>query len=184
MRKALAACLEERGLTVCAEVGDDQALLEVATRVCPDVCLVDADLPGESVRAARKLHSRVPETAVVFFGGSVTGGDVVRAIRAGAAGYMPRHARCDDLARAVASLADGEVALPQGFVALSNRGRVTLTQRQAQVLGMLTRGASATEIARSLAISPVTARRHCAEIRRKLGATDRRLVEALADHAD
>jgi DNA-binding NarL/FixJ family response regulator len=182
MRKALAGCLEEYGLEVCGEVGDEQALFELATRARPDVCLIDADLPAESVRAAGKLRSAVPGTSVLFLGGSVTEGDVARAIRAGAVGYVPRHMPCSDVARAVAIFAAGNGTFPHGFVALSPRGRVALTERQSQVLGMLTRGATAADIARRLGISPVTARRHCAEIRRKLAAIDRRLVNALADH--
>ena len=50
---------------------------------------------------------------------------------------------------------------------------MTLTRRQMQVLRLLARGATTAEIARSLSISQVTARRHCADICRKLGARDR-----------
>jgi two-component system, NarL family, response regulator DesR len=180
MRRALAGCLEEHGLMVCSEVGDDRALIEMAKGTRPDLCLIDADLPDDSVRAAAQLRVTLPETAVLFLGGSATGGDVARAIRARAAGYLPRNVVCSELARAVASVARGEGTLPLGFVALSPRGRVALTPREVQVLGMLTRGANAGEIAETLAISRVTARRHCGEVRRKLAATDRRLADALA----
>ena len=57
--------------------------------------------------------------------------------------------------------------------------RAELTLREAQVLGLLSHGSSTAEIASALSISPITARRHCGEICRKLGARDRAGVVAL-----
>jgi DNA-binding NarL/FixJ family response regulator len=188
MRVAVKACLQRHGLMVCGEASDDQELLEVLARTMPDVCLLAPDVPVDGIRSTAALSARFPETAVVVFAPTETYEDVLRAVHAGARGYLRRDTPCRSLARALSGVVNGEAGFsgrtvdhlvrelcgPEvGFVVHARGDRVTLSQRQIQVLRQLARGATTADIARSLSISAVTVRRHCADTCRKLGAPDR-----------
>ena len=195
MRAAVKACLERHGLTVCGQARDGRELLEMATRTTPDVCLLGSDLPVDNVRLTRLLSARFLETAVVVFAPTEVYADVLNAVRAGARGYLRRDIPCQSLARALSGARHGEAAFSRGmmdrllgelrapemgFVVRSRHRRVTLSKRQVQVVRLLATGATTVDIARSLSISPVTARRHCADLCRKLGAPDRARAVELA----
>jgi DNA-binding NarL/FixJ family response regulator len=188
MGGAVKACLERHGLIACGEARAGRELLEMIARTRPDVCLLGSDLSGDSIRLIATIDARFPETAVVVFAPTETDEDVLRAVRAGARGYLRRDTACETLARALSGVTEGEAVFSRrtmgrllhelrgaeaGSILHSPRGAVTLTRRQMQVLRLLARGATTAEIARSLSISQVTARRHCADICRKLGVRDR-----------
>lgn len=124
----------------------------------------------------------------MVFAPTETDDDVLRAVRSGATRYLRRDTPCEKLARALSGVTEGEAVLSRrtmgrllhelrgaeaGSILHSPRGAVTLTRHQMQVLRQLARGATTADIARSLSISEVTARRHCADICRKLGVRDR-----------
>jgi len=188
MGAAVKRCLERHGLVVSGEAHDGQELLEVTARTMPDVCLLGSDVPPDCVSITAALSARFPDTAAVVFAPTEADADVLRAVRAGARGYLQRDTACQSLARALTGAANGEAVFSRrmtdrllselrgpgvGSVVDSPRGRVTLSRRQVQVLRLLAQAATTADIARSLSISPVTARRHCADICRKLGAPDR-----------
>jgi DNA-binding NarL/FixJ family response regulator len=188
MRGAVRACLERHGLIVCGEARAGQELLEMTARTNPDVCLLGSDLPEDSFRLTAAIDARFPETAVVVFAPTETEDDVLRAVRAGAKGYVRRDTPCEKLARALSGVTEGEAVFSRrtmgrllhelrgseaGSTLHSPRGAVTLTRRRMQVLRLLARGATTADVAQSLSISKVTARRHCADICRKLGVHDR-----------
>lgn len=188
MRGAVKACLEKHGLIVSGEAHAGHEVLEMTATTKPDVCLLGSDLSDDNSRLTAALDARFPETAVVVFAATETDEDVVRAVRAGARGYLRRDTPCEKLAEALSGVTEGEAVFSRrtmgrllhelrgaeaGFILQSPRGAVTLTRRQMQVLRLLARGATTADIARTLCVSRVTARRHCADICRKLGVRDR-----------
>jgi two-component system nitrate/nitrite response regulator NarL len=165
---------------VCAEAGDVEEAIRAAARTQPDVCLIGLEIPGGGINAVRGISEVSPGSAVIVLAGVSDVEDLLASVRAGAIGYIPGGVDAERLRRVVRAAADREAAVPRSMVLdLLGELRTTvpgderLTAREAQILGMLRRGHSTSEIASRLAISPVTVRRHISELVRKVGVTDR-----------
>jgi DNA-binding NarL/FixJ family response regulator len=182
LREALAGLLaKEAGFEIVGEASSGQeALGEVAAK-SPDVLVLDIALPGmNGIEVARRLREAGSRTRVLMLS---TYGDrhfVKEAVKAGAAGYVPKTAAAGELARAVRAVAHGqnyfspEVA---GALVASLRepeGRApppasVLGKREREVLRLLAEGVRSPQIAAQLGISPDTVGAHRRNIMRKLG---------------
>ena len=167
---------------VCAEAADAEAAIVAAGREQPDVSLVGLEIPGGGLTAVRGICEVAPATAVIVLAGIRDVDDLLDSARAGAVGYLPAGGvDAPMLGRTVRAVMAQEAAVPRSMVLhlLAELRTVVvadderLTTRETQVLGMLRRGHSTAAIARRLAISPVTVRRHASELGRKLGTEDR-----------
>jgi two-component system nitrate/nitrite response regulator NarL len=193
MRLGVRLALESDHCLVCAEASDVSAAVEAALRVRPDLCLLDADLPGGGIAAVAEISSKLSRTRVVVFADSGMEADLFSALRAGASGYLFKDI---DLARLPVTLRrvlEGEPALPRALVGrliaeLRSREegrrlaiRYELTRRELEVLELLSEKLTTAEIAKRLFVAKVTVRTHIASILKKLGVQDResaiRLVE-------
>jgi DNA-binding NarL/FixJ family response regulator len=167
---------------VCAEAADAAMAVAAALREQPDVSLVGLEIPGGGLTAVRGICEVAPATAVIVLAGTGDVDDLLEAVRAGAVGFVPGcgvdAARLRRIVRAVVS---HEAAVPRSMVlhllaelrAAGGPADERLTMREAQILGMLRRGHSTAVIARALAISPVTVRRHVSALIRKRGVENR-----------
>jgi DNA-binding NarL/FixJ family response regulator len=196
MRVALSRCLSEHGFTVSGEAVDAAGLINLGLTERPDLCLLAGDLPGGAVTAIVAIRSTLPDAGIVVVVERESVGEALELVRVGARGYISKDIGYDALPRVLRGLQRGEAAMSRALMGrlltrmegLEDHGTVIgaddkpvpLTGREVEVLQMLSRGSSTADIARRLSISPITARRHCAEIRRKLGAADRAAVVALA----
>jgi DNA-binding NarL/FixJ family response regulator len=172
---------------ISAEAGDAQRAIRAAMREQPDICLVGRDLPGDGLAAVRGICRAAPRAAVVVLAEVRDVDDLLDAVRAGAIGYVPDGLDADRLRRIIAAIAANEAVVPRGMVLellMELRGRgagaEVLTEREAQVLGMLRRGQTTAAIAERLEITPVTVRRHISELVHKLGVQNRSELIALA----
>jgi DNA-binding NarL/FixJ family response regulator len=199
-RTGVRLALSSAAFDVCAEAETASAAVDAARRERPELCIVDANLPGDGVAAARDIVAAVPGTAVVMLGGAPDDERLFAALRGGARGYLLKDMDPARLPAVLRCVLDGEVALPRAIVGrvvdelyARERGRraaelawlgVNLTYRERDVLDLLDRGLDTTAIATRLEISAITVRRHVSEILRKLGAPDResalRLVRDVA----
>jgi DNA-binding NarL/FixJ family response regulator len=201
VRQGLRSLLDvQDDIEVAGEAADGAETVEQAQRLAPDVILLDLKLPGlDGVAVLRELHSRgVSARALVLT--SVMGSEpVAPAMQAGAAGYLYKDVDPVALVRAIRSVHDGNLVLaPDAAGALSHagtsqpggghqgqrgqqgngdreyaRGVAALTGREQQVLGLLARGRSNREIARSLGVSEKTVKTHVSSVLTKLGVQDR-----------
>jgi DNA-binding NarL/FixJ family response regulator len=186
-RAGLAAALRHTGIEVVAEAATRAAAIGAATRLRPGVCLLDENLPGGAIPAIKHITESSPGTLVVVLASSTGPEHLVAAVRAGAAGYLPRGTSARGLARAVDAVLDGGVSIPRAGVnalirELRGNGRqrtavggsqVSLTEREASVLERLREGLGTREIAEELGLSPVTVRRHLAAVATKVGIPGR-----------
>jgi two-component system nitrate/nitrite response regulator NarL len=193
VRTAVRRLLETDGFLVVAEAGDAATGTEAVIRESPDLCLMDIAIPGGGISATREIRRRVPGTAVVMLTASDDHQDLIDSIRAGAAGYLLKGMDPNRLANALRGVLAGEAAIPRPLMAqlitdlqthgrrrtlVGKDGRAELTGREFEILELMCDGLSNPAIAKRLAISPVTVRRHSSEVVRKLGVRDR--AEAIA----
>lgn len=186
-RRAVREALEKHGFVVVGESGDAPAAIGAATRLRPDICLIDIELPGDGLNAVGRIAKASSNTLVVILSESERQEDVVGAFTRGASGYLLKGISGERLASTLRGAYAGEPPLSRSLVPYlvdeirrgSVRrltlpgGSVTLTPREWEVGEMLRDGLSTTEIAERLGVSPVTVRRHVGLLLRKLGAKNR-----------
>jgi DNA-binding NarL/FixJ family response regulator len=197
MRMGLRDSLEGEGFVICVEATDAPAALAAALRERPDACLLDVNMPGNGIWAAREITARLPETAVVMLTSSESDADLFDALRAGAAGYLPNDMDPARLPQALRGVLAGEAALPRRLVARlidefrsherrrqllaqPHRG-AELTSREWEVLELMGEGLTTAGIAERLFVSPVTVRRHISSLLKKLGLPNREAALRLLD---
>jgi len=188
-RAGVRLALAEHGFDVCAEADSADAAVDGAQRERPELCLVEASLPGGGAAAVERILRAHSETVAVMLSGAVDEERLLAAVRAGARGYLLKDMDPARLPMALRGALDGEAAFPRALMGAVldefrarehgrhasqlNRLGVQLTSRERQVLELLERGLETAEIGERLSISAVTVRRHVSEILRKLGAPDR-----------
>ncbi|HKG43510.1 MAG TPA: response regulator transcription factor [Gaiellaceae bacterium] len=194
-RVGIRLALERGGFDVCAEADDGPSAVEAAERERPDVCLLDVQMPGSGIQAAEGIATRVPEAAIVMLTVSRRDSDLFDALRAGASGYLLKDTDPQRLPLALQGVLDGEAALPRHLVALvidefRERGRrrpllkrrgVVLTDREWEVLELMSQGMTTFEIADRLFIEPVTVRTHVSAILKKLHVSSRKAALQLLE---
>lgn len=186
-------------MVVVAEASSANEAVEAALAQRPDVCLLSIRMPGNGIVAAERISAALPETKIAMLTESERDEDLVRAVRAGAVGYLLKTTSAERLPHAIRGLARGEAALPRVLTArllkevrAGGRGRhvplsvdgVELTEREFEVLELLRQGGRTGEIADQLGISEVTVRRHISAILRKLAVPDRRSALDLLERAE
>ncbi|MEV0720134.1 response regulator transcription factor [Asanoa sp. NPDC050611] len=169
----------EPDITVVGEAASGAEALTAAAALRPAVVLMDLRLPGlDGVGATAQLLAAQPATRVVVLTTYETDADILRAVEAGAAGYLLKDASRADLVSAVRAAARGETVLsPSVATRLLHRVRhpraESLSAREVEVLRLVARGLSNGEIARALHISEATVKTHLLRTFAKLGVNDR-----------
>jgi two-component system response regulator DevR len=177
---------DQPNMQVVGEAGNGAEAFMMVERYQPDVVLMDIRMPGESgIEATRAILSRFPRTRVVILTSFADDELVLRAIQAGAAGYVLKQADNQDLLRAITAAAQGEASLDPATTArllqqVRELGRKAeddafhaLSEREMQVLAEVARGKTNAEIAKALSLSEKTVRNHVSTILEKLNLTNR-----------
>ncbi len=184
LREGLRAILATQpDIVVVGEAATGQEALAQATALRPHVVLMDLEMPGlDGVEATRHIRERLPDTRVVVF--TAFDGDerVLRAVEAGAQGYLLKGASRAEIFQAVRAAHQGGTPL-QPAVATTLLRRLagqrgarkeeTLSPREREVLHLLAEGLTNKEIARRLVVSERTVKFHVGSILAKLGVPNR-----------
>lgn len=179
VRGALAALLAlEEDIEIVAEVGRGDEVVPVALKVQPDVALLDIEMPGrDGLAAAAELRKVLPSCRVLILTTFSRPGYLRRAMESGAAGYLLKDAPATQLAGAIRRAMAGErIVDPALATAALSEGSNPLSEREREVLGAATEGASIAEIAADFALSEGTVRNYLSIAIQKIGAHNR--VEA------
>ncbi|MGY1761794.1 response regulator [Geodermatophilus sp. SYSU D00779] len=153
----------------------------------PDVVLLDHRLPdGDGVGAIAELHRIRPPAKIVVLTATTSDRLLIAAMEAGAAGFIAKTQRLDDVVDGVRAAAQGESVVSAKLLTrllprLRRRGGgsgTELTGREREILDLLARGLSNADIAQELTISVHTVRNHVANLSAKLGAHSK--LEALS----
>jgi DNA-binding NarL/FixJ family response regulator len=179
VRDGLRAVLSaEPGVRVVGECGRGDEAVRLAAELRPDVVLMDLRMPGlDGVDATARIVA-AGSGAVLVLTTYDSDGDVLRAVEAGATGYLLKDASRTELADAVAAAARGETVLAPAVAAklvgrLRGAPGAGLTAREGEVLRCVARGLSNPDIGRALYISEATVKSHMMRIFDKLGVRDR-----------
>jgi NarL family two-component system response regulator LiaR len=189
VRRGLAAFLKVyEDLELVGEAASGEESVRLCAELQPDVVLMDLKM-GEmdgaaATRAIRQDHPGVQVIALTSFQEE---GLVHEALQAGAISYLLKNVSAEDLVAAIRSAHTGRSTLaPEAMEALihptaqPNTLGCDLTPRERDVLGLMIKGLSNTEIAEQLVVSPSTVKTHVSNILSKLGATSRTEAVALA----
>lgn len=180
VRMGLAAMLSEHAdFEVVGEAADGAEAVLLAERLTPDVVLMDLRMPVlDGAAATARLRGTAEPPAVLVLTTYDTDADIVRAVEAGANGYLLKDSPREVLADAIRRAARGETVLAPPVVAtLASRLRApagpSLTDRETEVLKCVARGLSNAEVGRELHIGEATVKTHLLRAFEKLGVTDR-----------
>jgi len=187
VRAGLAGMLAaEDGLEVVGEAGNGEEAIAAAGQLRPDVVLMDLRMPRvDGAEATARIVAADPNIKVLILTTYDTDSDIIRAVEAGATGYLLKDTPRTELAAAVRAAARGETVLaPPVATRLVNRLRTPtreqLTPREAEVLAAVARGLSNAEVGRELFIGEATVKTHLLRIFAKLGVDDRTAAVTLA----
>jgi DNA-binding NarL/FixJ family response regulator len=167
------------GIVVVGEAGSGDEAVARARETSPDVILMDLRMPGgDGVGATRRILADHPGGKVIVLTTYETDQDIVRAVEAGAAGYLLKDTSRADLLAAISAALRGETVLsPSVATRLVTRLRApapeSLSRRETEVLALVAKGRTNAEIGRELFISETTVKTHLIRVFGKLGVSDR-----------
>jgi two-component system, NarL family, response regulator LiaR len=186
-RRGLRQMLTALGLDVVAEAGSAERALAIASRVAPNVVVMDLNMPGmDGTEATRRLAARAPGARMVVLSAVANDEAVMRAILAGARGYLVKDDPPEEIASGVRAVHGGRALLSQrvgGLVLERLRQReaervreplnVELSDREIGVLRMLAQGLENAKISAELNLSTSTVKTHVSNILGKLQLENR-----------
>lgn len=171
---------------VVGEAGNGRDAVEAAIRLAPDVILMDLRMPVlNGVGASAEILRARPATRIVVLTTYVSDGEVLRAIEAGAVGYLLKDAPHEELFRALRAVARGErylapVVTERLMSRLQRPAGIALTDRELEVLQSVSRGDGNKQIASALGIAEPTVKAHLVHIFEKLGVENRTAAARVA----
>lgn len=185
-REGLAALLGTiPGIVVAGEAATGEEAVALALAMQPDIVVMDLNMPGvDGIEATRRIVATSPHIAVLVLSMYEDDDQVFGALKAGARGYLLKGADRGELARAIRSVSSGEAIFGPGIARrlmsfFASRPAVgpevfpELTDREREILDMVARGLSNSEITGRLVLSPKTVRNHVSNIFSKLQVADR-----------
>ncbi len=178
VRDAIAALLKAEDETIELSINEDLpgALSSTRNRHF-DVVILDLRMPGmNGLLGAKKMLEAVKDTPVMIMSGQASAGDVRAAHKIGIKGFLPKTLAAKSLINAVKLVAAGETYFPVDMLSRQSAQAgqdITLTEREAEVLGQLRQGNSNKEIAHALDIAETTVKLHIRSLNDKLEARNR-----------
>jgi DNA-binding NarL/FixJ family response regulator len=183
-------------MNIVGEAGSGGDAILIASMKQPDVILMDLKMPGlNGIEATRKIIETSPQMGVIVLTMFDDDDSVFSAMKAGARGYLLKGAGQEETVRAIRAVKNGEAIFSQSiakrlmnyFMTIKPKGAVNpplpeLTNREREILTLISKGLNNNELAAKLVLSPKTVRNHITNIFSKLQVADR--AEAISRAKD
>jgi DNA-binding NarL/FixJ family response regulator len=182
LREALASFISrETDIDVCAQTGEPCKALEHLSALEPHLALIEISMSGENgIELIKRIHTEFPNVNILVFSHQDEGLYAERALRAGAKGYIMKHAAIDEVMGAIRKVGQGgrylsrvmQERMLETFANGSGRRPLSvsnLSDRELEVFKRIGSGLSTREIAEELRISIKTVETYRAHIKKKLG---------------
>lgn len=184
----------EPDIEVIGAATDGRQALEAAVALAPNVVLLDVNLPYmNGMQVARQLKDEQPNIAIIMLSAYHDDNQVLRAIRAGASAFFPKDVAPDTLLDAIRQVSQGWHVIDEAVLSKPELAEwiterfhefgafwegkedlfMPLSNREMDILQLITRGRSNKEVAQELGISYQTVKNHMTSILRKLAVNDR-----------
>lgn len=181
---ALSAVLTQRGFTVSAVARSAAETVEAVRQVEPDVCLIDRHFSAgdDGIEAIGEMVVVSPQTSYLVLSADRDNEGVMRALAAGASGYLHKTRGIAALATAIDRVTRGEVVVDVPVPLASRRSAppgdprrlaTYLTARERECLALLVQGLSTAAMVKVLGVSRTTVRTHVQALLTKLGVHSR-----------
>jgi NarL family two-component system response regulator LiaR len=187
VRAGLAVFLQaSKNLTLAGEASSGEEALARCAELEPDVVLMDVKMPGMGgIEATRRIRHRHPAIQVIALSSFVEDSLVQQIVTAGAAGYLLKDVSREDLTSAIVNATRGQsVFSAEAVSALTATATPTpleaLTDREQEVLKLLSTGLTNRQIAAQLNVSPATVKTHVSGVFKKLDVSNRTAAVHLA----
>jgi two-component system response regulator DesR len=184
--EAFAALLSiEPDLEVLGRVNRGDLVVEAAMRLRPDVALVDVDMPGrDGIQVTADLRAAGAGCKVLLLTALPGSGHIPRALSAGANGYLVKSTTGSRLVEAIRTVASGGTAIdPQLAAAALRAGANPLTDRELELLRLVSTGASTASMAATMFLTTGTVRNYLSNAMAKMNAATRADAVARAREA-
>jgi len=171
---------------VVGEAATGDEAIAMTAELQPDVVLMDLQMPGiGGIEATRQILHASPHVRVLVVTMFEDDYSIFAAMRAGARGYVVKGAKPEDMLRAVRSVGNGDAIFSPAIAvrlidffsapkpAVPQQTFPELSEREREILDLIAQGASNSEIAERLVLSPKTVRNHVSNIFSKLQVADR-----------
>ena len=185
VRRGMKVLLDEyEDIQVVGEASNGLKAIEAVDELKPDVVLIDLAMPVmDGIEAIKRILAIHPDERIIVLT-SFSGDDkLFEAIRAGAMGYLVKDAQPDELVQSIRNVCSGEPTLNPAIawrllrgmtdVKTTKRPAEELSEREIEVLRLLTKGKTDQQIAQQLVLTDVTIRTHISRILSKLGLKNR-----------
>ena len=196
LREALCqAFSRQRDMQVVGNAGDGEEAINLVSQLKPDVVVMDIVMPKlNGIEASKQIKKLAPNTAIVILTAHDDADYVLGLLEAGAAGYLLKSARGQDLVDAIRAIRDGESVLHPGIIekllkrailrsegVVQPKAQELLSERETEILKLLATGMSNKQIAGRLYLSLRTVKAHISNIFNKMDVASRSeaLVQAL-----
>jgi two-component system, NarL family, response regulator LiaR len=185
VRKGMKALLNEyEDIRVVGEAADGLKAIELVEQLKPDVVLIDLSMPVmDGIEAIKRIIAIQPDQRILVLTSYAGDDKLFPAIKAGALGYLVKDAQLEELVQAIRNVYAGEPSLNPAIawrllrgmsgIETTKRSSEELSEREVEVLRLLTQGKTDQEIAKELVLTDVTIRTHIGRILSKLGLKNR-----------
>ncbi|PYL12913.1 MAG: DNA-binding response regulator [Verrucomicrobia bacterium] len=193
-RKGLEQLIHSDGaFAVCGEAGDAAEAMDAIRQIAPDLAIVDLSLPGANgIELIKNIRAEFPKLPILVLSMHDESLYAVRALRAGAAGYVMKHEAMANVVRAIHEVLSGRPYLSPAMAAQvitkfthgTAEGEADATERlsdrELEILELIGKGKDMRQIAKLLHLSPKTVETHRAHIKEKLQLKNAREVARFA----
>jgi DNA-binding NarL/FixJ family response regulator len=176
----------DKKFEIVGEAESGEEAIKKVEELKPDVVLLDLKMPGiGGVEATKRMKERFPDVRILILTVYVEDEYVKEALRAGAQGYLLKEASQDELKKAIIQVNEGGSYIASKVMGtlveeVAGKRKSYLTQREREVLKLMSEGLTNKEIAEELGLGIETIKTHARNIFEKLGAADRAQAVAIA----